>query len=79
MRFPVWLIAAALVAAFSSPVLAGETTYTNAKGQYVGKKDAAGRVTNAKGQVRVKEDEKGRVYDRKGRYKGQVGNGNAQK
>ena len=70
MRLPAGIIAVVLVALWSGPVLAGETRYTNAKGQYVGKKDDAGRIIDAKGQVRGKEDEKGMMYDDKWRYQG---------
>ena len=71
MRFLFLLALAGLIAYAAGPAVAGETKYTNAKGQYVGKQDAAGRFINAKGQVKGKEDPTGRLFDDKGRYHGE--------
>jgi len=64
------ILTAIVLAIAAGTALAGDTQYYNAKGQYVGKKDAAGRYGNAKGQIRARKDEQGRVYDDKGRYRG---------
>lgn len=72
MRFGTWFVVFVLGMLLAGSALAGqETTYTNAKGKYVGKQDAAGRFVDAKGNVRGREDEKGRLYDKKGRFRGQ--------
>ncbi|MHC1791803.1 hypothetical protein [Solidesulfovibrio sp.] len=72
MRFPFLFVLAGLVICLAAPALAGDTKYINAKGQYLGKQDAAGRFIDAKGKVRGREDGKGRLYDEKGRLSGNV-------
>lgn len=71
MRASMILTAVALGMLLAGMAMAGETKYTNAKGQYVGKQDTAGRFLNAKGQVKGKEDQAGRLFDEKGRYHGE--------
>lgn len=61
----------AMCLAFIGQSPAGETKYTNVKGQYVGRQDTAGRFLNARGQVKGKEDQVGRLFDEKGRYHGE--------
>lgn len=63
-------LAVLFIAFLAGPATAGDTTYRNAKGQLVGKKDDAGRILNPKGQLRAREDEQGRVYNDKGQYLG---------
>jgi hypothetical protein len=70
-------LALLMVSLLAGPATAGDTTYRNAKGQIVGKKDDAGRILNSKGQLRAREDEQGRVYNDKGRYRGQEDRGTA--
>jgi len=60
-----------LVALLSAWAVAGETKYYDAKGRYVGKKDAAGKVYDRRMQFRGQKDAQGRVYTPQWQYRGQ--------